>query len=255
MTQEQPHQKDEGPLPRDRKAVDWWLQKWWGYTVIDENEPFERGDIDRLIGVNGGTAEELHLVNRNLQNAQLEWIKLQGADLREANLQGAHLQSADLQGADLRRANCQDAELGSAKLQGADLLGADFQRAHLIRTQLQGADLRGADLRGANLKRAHITPDTDLEDVKWGKNYISVLEWERDYEGAIALYRRLKEWYHYAGMNTVAGEFHYREREAARKAEWNQLRNELGELGRPVASAWKRLKQILRKRVGHVKES
>jgi hypothetical protein len=42
-------------------------------------------------------------------------------------------------------------------------------------------------------------------------------------------------------MLTIAGEFHYREREAARKAEWQRLGNEFKEFKRKLVAAWQRL--------------
>ena len=101
MATEEPRQEEQGPLPRYREAVDWWLARW-GRTEL-----LTREDVERLIEANGGTAEGLYLVSRDLQDA----------DLRYANLQGANLWRANLQGADL----------SGAKLQGADLFGADLQ--------------------------------------------------------------------------------------------------------------------------------
>ena len=82
--------------------------------------------------------------------------------------------------------------------------------------------------------------DTVLVGVKWDKKYISVLEQHGDYEAAITLYRRLKEWHENAGLRKIAGEFHYREREANRKLRWQKLGNDFKEYKRQMAIAWRR---------------
>jgi len=176
--------EEQGPLPRSQEAVDWWLKKWGRDTVVEGKEPLTWEDVERLIEVNGGTAEGLHLVER------------------------------DMLGADLR---------------GADLAGAS----------LQGASLWEAKLQGASLEGARISPGTNLEGVEWDPKYISALERRGDYEAASAVYRRLKEWYRGAGMLSIAGEFHYREREASHKAGWQrsgrQFKTEL-------VAAWRRFR-------------
>jgi hypothetical protein len=78
--------------------------------------------------------------------------------------------------------------------------------------------------------------------VKWDKDYISVLEREGNYEAAISLYRRLKEWYRGAGMLKIAGEFHYREEEAITKAKWEQLSREFKEFKQRLVTAWEQLR-------------
>lgn len=255
--------QEQGPLPRSLEAVDWWLKKW-GRT-----EPLIREDVERLIEVNGGTAERLVLNRRdlgganlreaNLQSANLRATNLQGANLWRANLQGANFRGANLQGASLQRANLQGASLWEANLQGASLRGADLQGASLWEANLQGADLRatnlqGADLRWANLQGANfrgamlqeaslaeasISPDTDLEGVQWDPKYISALERHGAYEAASAVYRWLKEWYRGAGMLTIAGEFHYREQEASHKAGWQRL---VRQFKKELVTAWRELK-------------
>jgi hypothetical protein len=262
----------KGPLPRSRVAVDWWLKKWNRQAVIDGQEPMTREDVERLIEANGGTAEGLHLASRdmggvdlqevdlrsanleaanlqgthlnraNLQGTQLAWAILQGTQLAWANLQGANLLHVNLHGARLVMANLQGACLAVANLQGANLLKANLQSANLLEANLQDANLEGANLQGARLERSRISPDTNFEDVTWDKDYISVLEREGYYEAAISLYRRLKEWYDRAGMLTIAGEFHYREREATRKLHWQRLRNDFGEYPRQLAGAWQKFR-------------
>ena len=256
-------QDDRGPLPRDRAGVDWWLRKW-GRT-----EPLTRQDVERLIEANGGTAEELYLARRNiqgasliranlqhailsganLQGADLIGANLQGTDLSGANLQGADLSGADLQGADLRIANLQRAYLRGADLQGASLIGADLQGAELVSANLQGArlieaNLQGArlieaNLQGARLQGAQISQATNLEGVEWDTKYTNILESEGNYYEASVVYRRLKEWYRGAGMQTIAGDFHYREKEAESKAGWQRFWREIGG---GILTAWRGLK-------------
>ena len=57
MAEELPHE-EQAPLPRGREAVDWWLKKW------GRSEPLTREDVQHLIKVNGGTANELALSRR-----------------------------------------------------------------------------------------------------------------------------------------------------------------------------------------------
>lgn len=267
--------QEKGPLPRTREAVDWWLRKW-GRT-----EPLIREDVERLVEVNGGTAVGVdlsmrdmstidlmiedqrgvgiwfdlgggHLREANLQGARLALATLTGADLSRTNLGGANLIQADLRDADLSQANLQGACLSDAILQGADLTQAQLQGAELIQadlhgadlawSNLQGTDLRNVNLQGANLQNASISADTNLEGVRWDEDYIGVLERKGRYVEASSVYRRLKRWYEGAGMPTIAGEFHYREREVSRKALWQKLRLEFKEFKQRLSTAWQNFK-------------
>jgi hypothetical protein len=107
-----------------------------------------------------------------LCDADLEEVRLEGADLGGADLAGANLRFALLEGADLGGANLNGADLRVAKLEradlaNADLAGADFRFARLEGAVLGGADLRGADLRAAKLKNAKLYL-TDLEGADLG---------------------------------------------------------------------------------------
>ena len=82
---------------------------------------------------------------------------LQEADLRFAYLQGANLQEADLHGADLFWSNLRFANLQGAKLRFANLQEADLQGANLQGANLQGAKLRFANLHDVNLQGAKVT--------------------------------------------------------------------------------------------------
>lgn len=223
-------------------------------------EPLNRRDVEQLIEANGGTAEMLCLVERDMHGASLSEADLHGASLYKADLHGADLVGSDLQEAKMGRANLQNVNLFDANLRGTRFVGADLQQAKLLWANLQDADLEdaklqgavlrhadlraacltGANLQGANLAGVRISPDTNLEGVNWDKNYVSVLERNGDYEAATALYRRLKEWYRGAGMLKVAGDFHYREEEAITKARWQGLGRTFKER---LATAWLQLRE------------
>jgi hypothetical protein len=84
------------------------------------------------------------------------------------------------------------------------------------RTNLQRADLSRADLRRARLWHANLR-DANLEDVRWG-DYVLGEEIDGHFDDAASTYRGLKQRHTEMGMFDVAGEFHYREMEARRKA-------------------------------------
>jgi len=250
MAYETQDPKEQDPLPRSREAVDWWLRKWGRDAVVEGKEPLTWEDVQRLIMVNGGTAEELNLSRRRIRGENLIGANLRGAYFLGADLQSASLVGANLQGTNLRFANLQDAWLTLAELQSANLWEANLQDVHLSGAKLQGANLReahieganlrNAELQGANLQEVKISPLTNLEGVKWDHKYISALERDGDYENASAVYRRLKEWYRGSGMLTIAGEFHYREQEASHKAQGQRLVRQFKE---GLAAAWRRLKR------------
>jgi uncharacterized protein YjbI with pentapeptide repeats len=130
-----------------------------------------------LAGLYGPNA---HLPFGQLQDTDLQGIKLSEAYLLSANFSGANLWGADLSGAYLRRANLLEANLGeadlaSAKLHEADLtraehLGANLSSANLTLANLSWADLwladlTGADLSGADLWGTNLT-EADLSGAK-----------------------------------------------------------------------------------------
>ena len=212
MTDQAGNSVEEGPLPRSREAVDWWLKKWGRQGVVDGKEPFSREDVWRLVEENGGTAKWLCLIGRDMRGIVLASFNLEGANL-------AHC--------DLEKARVYESNLSGAILHGANLQGADLQR-----TNLQDTDLR----------YARISSETNLDGVKWDESYINSFKREGKYTHAIAIYRRLKEWYDRAGMNNIAGQFQYREREAFRKAQWHQLEGEFKRFKRSLGNAWRRFR-------------
>ena len=182
----------EGPLPRSREAVDWWLKQWGRGEALSGDEPMTREDVEGLIRANGGTAAGLDLAGRNLREA----------DLSEMNLREVHMQGADLGHADLRE---------------ADLFRAGLQEADLFRVDLRGAFLMQAGVQGAYLLAVRMDDQTNLDYVNWGHKYIN--EWERSrlYRNAQASYRQLNIWHKNHGHADIAGEFLIREWVCKRK--------------------------------------
>jgi uncharacterized protein YjbI with pentapeptide repeats len=224
------------------------INLWGGMDSEHDVQPFQFQDVD----LSWSSLQEAELSWADLEGARLFRSALQGADLSRANLRNAYLSEANLKRTHLQGVNLQDANLETANLQSGMLIDANLQRANLREANLQGAnlshsDMRGADLRGADLRHAYlakvqISSETNLEEVKWDSKFISSSERNGDYEAAISLYRRLKEWYQGVGMLKIAGEFHYREREAARKAHWQQIGQEFKEYKRQLVMAWRWLK-------------
>jgi hypothetical protein len=168
-------------------------------------ERLGREDVERLIEEHGGP----------------EGLDLQGADLHEADLSkldlhGAWLGAANLEGAGLFSASLRTAFLACANLRGADLFRVDLCQADLSAANLEGADLRQADLRRARLADANVR-DAKLDEADWG-DYVLADEQPPYFGQAASVYRALKQRHTEAGLYDVAGEFHYREMEARRKA-------------------------------------
>lgn len=98
------------------------------------------------------------LLNRaNLAHTNLTGANLSSAQMVEANLQQAVLTAASLTGADLGSANLAKADLASARLSRVSALKTNLQSANLSATDWQGADLSGADLSKANLSNANLS--------------------------------------------------------------------------------------------------
>ena len=145
-----------------------------------------REDVERLISVNGGTAEGLDLFFRNLNSANLSELNLRGVCFRATDLG-----RTDLRDADLFRADLQDADLFRADLRGAFLMQVNMQKVYLLAVR--------------------IDEQTDLGDVYWGHKYINERERIKLYQNARAIYRQLNIWHQNHGYSDIAGEFLYRE--------------------------------------------
>jgi uncharacterized protein YjbI with pentapeptide repeats len=98
--------------------------------------------------------------------------------LNDADLQFTHLRGANLSGANFTRADLSGAKLSGANLSGADfrlakLIGADLRRADLRGANLGAADLRDADLRGATVTKQQLAACRTLKGAIWpgGQKY------------------------------------------------------------------------------------
>jgi uncharacterized protein YjbI with pentapeptide repeats len=101
----------------------------------------------------------LWLCGAYLEGAAWPYVRLPGADLREADLGGAYLHEANLAGAHagwarLSGATLQGADLTEFRAPEADLTGADLSRAKADAVAFEGAVLERATLDNAVLRRA-----------------------------------------------------------------------------------------------------
>ena len=110
-------------------------------------------------------------IRPQLQEVQVEWLDLSGADLHDADLSGADFSESNLRGANLHRACLTGAYLREAALSEANLAGSDLRATELRDANLRGAILTDArlddasmteiNLHSADLRRAHL-PGADL---------------------------------------------------------------------------------------------
>lgn len=207
-------------LTRGDMAYDHILQTW----VAGEISPSDAEVIPTVL--NGSLMQ-----GANLSKADFRWCDLSSATLAGCNFTGASLLSANLSESNLVWARLEEADLRSSVLNGA----------RLERTRIIDADLSQASLHDADLTGAFISPLTSLSGVQWDAKYICRAEREGDYEDAVILYRNLKEWHHRNGYYKIAGEFHYREREAERKADWRSFKSKLAQNTRDLKEAWRGL--------------
>lgn len=125
------------------------------YVLDPENPPKPRDDIQAAmtaIGRQWRRVRENWRGRIDLQNTDLQGIKLRSAFLENVDFTGAHLEMADLQGADLSHADLEGSHLLKTNLKGVMLSGANLSSANLT-----GADLSNANLMGANFLRADLT--------------------------------------------------------------------------------------------------
>lgn len=178
------------------------------------------------------------VVPTNLAGSLLMGVDLSNADFRLADLSHTTLNWGKLDGTNLSHSNLSSSSLDQASLERTNLRAATLDGASLESSRIVDADFSEASLRGVSLEGAFISPLTKLDRVQWDATFISSLERNGNYEAAARQYRQLKEWYERAGIRDIAGEFHYRQREAERKAEWQDLRKTLG-------SVWSRIRHPL----------
>ena len=125
-------------------------------------------------------------------------------------------------------------KLNQASLERTNLRSATLDGASLENSRVLDSDFSGASLKGVSLDGVFISTLTKLDGVQWDADFISPLEIEGNYESAAQQYRQLKEWYDRAGKRDIAGKFHYREREAERKAKWQSIKKDF-------SSVWRRI--------------
>ena len=183
----------------------------------------------------GKVLENCEVTPTHLGGAFFLGADLSKADFRWANLSSVALVGCNLDSANLGHANLCESNLDQASLERTDLKSAILDGASLEYARVLDADFSGASLRGVSLDGVFLSPLTKLDGVQWDDAFISPLERNGDYESAAQQYRQLKEWYDRAGKRDIAGKFHYREREAERKAEWQSIK-------KGFFSIWRRIR-------------
>ena len=198
--------------------------------------PWDRNYVNILSEYQTGRQLKNHkvvptnLAGTSLLGADLSYALLCLANVSGVSLSWGTLDSANLAYANLSKSNLDQASLERTNLRYAVLDGASLQYSHIL-----DADLSDASLKGVSLDGTFLSPLTKMDGVQWDPDFISPLEIEGNYESAARQYRQLKEWYDRAGKRDIAGKFHYREREAERKAEWQSIRKSL-------SSVWHRIR-------------
>lgn len=131
-------------------------------TILEYRQP-KYGVTSRTLDLRGS-----HLIKTKFNNAYLDHVDLQGANLEKSELRGAHLK-----GAKLNNSHLFGADLSGADLKDADLTNADLNRAGLSQSQLGGAILTNAILEGAELQKANFKNCNGLEiaQLKTARNW------------------------------------------------------------------------------------
>lgn len=157
---------------------------------------------------------------------------LRGAIMRGATFTRGEMVSADLSYVDLSDANLQWVKMDGAVFRLARLRGADLERSRMLDVDLTHTDLQDASLSGISFSQG-----TRFEMARWDRDYISVLERNGRFQEAITLYRELMAWHEVARLKDAAGRFYYRMKESQRKAKlqslgehFRELRNEAGKV-------------------------
>jgi uncharacterized protein YjbI with pentapeptide repeats len=109
-----------------------------------------------------GTARDLDMSDRNLEETVMEDADLSGSILRCARLRAARLDRSRLTRADLSKASMASAHLSFADLRRAIAHDADFSGANL-----DGARLGGVEFTGATLNNASLVGATFDATTKW----------------------------------------------------------------------------------------
>ena len=166
----------------------------------------------------------------NLESAFLAGADLSKGDFRWAKLSDANLEWGKLDDANFSCADMSNSVLTQVSLERTDLRSVILDKSSLGNSRIIDANLSGSSLRGVLLEGAFISPLTKLDGVTWDANLINRLELDGDYRSAARQYRDLKEWHDRVGMRDIAGAFHYREREAERKAEWDSIKHKFSSI-------------------------
>ncbi len=133
----------------------------------------EKARLIRQMGnkVNGialQAVEDLRALNAlkdgSLANANLEESNLQGVRLGRVDLRGARMDFSNLSGGHLFFANMERADMSGVNFSGAVLTGANLRFADLVAADLRGTLLSEADLSHAKLDRAQFDENTQLPD-------------------------------------------------------------------------------------------
>ena len=149
------------------------LEEWGVFKRGTQVRPLNRGDLLKLIELNGGDAKYLNLSRMDMAGIDLRGLRLESMDLRGCNLQNAiampmvTLDTGDLPIGDLayelalqkwtkgeKELFVQEVTptiLTGAVLSYANLSNADFRWANLAGAYLIGANLQGTALYSSNL--------------------------------------------------------------------------------------------------------
>ncbi len=110
------------------------------------------------------------LKDGSLHAKNLEEANLQGVRMGRVNLRHARMDFSKLNGAHLFFANMEGADMSGVDFSRAVLTGANLRHADLVAANLRGALLSEADLMHAKLDRAQFDETTQLPDKSnWNK--------------------------------------------------------------------------------------
>jgi len=120
----------------------------------------------QTIKCNSGIRPHVDLTNcsltfMNLRDADIKFIRLDGAGLQQSDLANANLYISSLVGANFDSAN-----LSNANLRYSIAIGAIFARANLSGADLRNTNLINVNFYGANLDGANLT-DADITGVNF----------------------------------------------------------------------------------------
>lgn len=180
-------QQREGPLNLsmvildgvDLTGVDLRQVTLFGASLVDthlndaclEGVQFDSANLNKahLIRVQAKGAQ---FIEANLQHTQLDFADLRNAVLSGADLRNAALFQANLRGCRLNSANLQRAFARNVDLRETFGVHAHMQDADLEEADLRGSDLSNTDLRGANLTNALLQgyKDDAVGEVVWPVN-------------------------------------------------------------------------------------